>query len=226
MAQLNYDAVISVLKNYKGIGDSEAKLFSRLIQRQRFTIDDVKKILKDIKEKKANSRAYQLIDSLKKNELIDEIKKSNPKTYRPIHPRVLFNELKKEQEQFEDAFGVIEQAYETCGEAREESSNGTETYQNESMILSKIQELISSGYCVKKVVCNNWYMSSLLSNVSNKDYSKEKKDGTTNCVIFEKKNLRAIFLVIDITDLSGVSRKEGIFIPDSNFADCFCEKRC
>lgn len=217
MSQPDYSVVVEVLQNYKGLGESEAKLFVKLMERPRFTIDDVKTILKDIGEKKANSRAYQLLDSLKKNDLIDEIKKSNPKTYRPVHPRVVLEDIKKRHTGFEDSFGVIEQAYETFTDI-DGTESCVEIFSSETMMLSKIQDLIRRGYKIKKMVSNNGNITKLLSRVSKEDYSKQEETGDTDYIIFENKNEKLVFAVFNKSSVSGKNRKEAVCITDTAFA--------
>lgn len=223
--QNQYEVVEKVLKNYKGVGNSEAKLFTRLLERPKFTIDDVKTILKELKEKKANSRAYQLIDSLKKNELIDEIKKSNPKTYRPIHPRIILEVIQKEHAGFETAFGLLEQAYDSYSESTGEQNSCYESFSTEAMMLSKIQELLRRGFEIKKIVSSDDYLVSLLKKLNDKDYSKDKESGKANYIIFDKKGSKVVFILCTTENVKGNSKKEGLFIFDSDFVGYLHDKR-
>ncbi len=220
MAIPDYALVARIIARYKDVGEVEAKLFARLMERQRFTIENVKSILKELKEKKANSRAYQLLDSLKKNELIYEIKKSNPKTFRPIHPRVLLEELKDSHANFEESFGVIEQAYETFSDTNDEATSPIiEVFSTEPSISSKLQELINSGFVIKKIIHNDENILNLFKKISKSDLSKIKvSNGTTNYAVLEKKDQKISFILFNIETLRGPSHKEGLFITNSGFA--------
>jgi len=218
MAQSNYDSITKIVKNHFNLGLSEAKLFVRLMERKRFTLDDVKAILKEIKETKANSRAYQLVTALKKEDLIEEIKKSNPKTYKPMHPTIVYNKIKKEQEDLDTSFGIIEQAYETFVESGSDLTSCFDIVASEGMILNKLQELFLKGYAISRIVSNDAYMINLLAKVSDKNYTKLKEKGQANYAIFEKNRRdKVFFAVCNIAPLSGKTKKEAIFIFDNNF---------
>ncbi len=219
MVQPNYDSITKIVKNHFSLGISEARLFVRLMERKRFTLDDVKAILKEIKETKANSRAYQLVTALKKEELIEEIKKSNPKTYKPMHPTIVYNKIKKEQEGLDTSFGIIEQAYETFVESGGELTSCFDVVTSEGMILNKLQELFVRGYSISKIVTNDAHLINLLAKVSNKDFIKLKEKGQANYAIFEKnKRDKVLFAICNTSPVSGKTKKEGIFIFDTNFA--------
>lgn len=226
MVQPNYDGVTKIVKNHFNLGLSEARLFIKLMERKRFTLDDVKSILKEIKETKANSRAYQLVTALKKEELIEEIKKSNPKTYKPMHPTIVYNKIKKEQEGLDTSFGIIEQAYETFVESGSELSSCFDVVTSEGMILNKLQELFVRGYSISRIVSNDGNIINLLAKVSDKDYSKLKEKGQANYAIFEKnKRDKVLFAICSISPVSGKIKKEAIFIFDHNFTSELDGKR-
>src|SRR3989344_2057632 len=219
MAEPDYNLVAKLVRNHYNLGESEAKLFTRLMERKRFTLDDVKKILKDIKETKANSRAYQLINTLKKNELIEEIKKSNPKTYKPLHPTVVYQKIKTEKETFDNAFGVIQQAYETFNEEESEPTSCFDVVSSESMMVNKLQELVLKKFSISKIIYKDQYIIDLVKRITSEDLSKKQEKGQANYIIFEKdKKDKVLFVACSNISLSGKQKREWVLIFDSSFA--------
>ncbi|MFH1972646.1 MAG: hypothetical protein ABIJ18_04175 [archaeon] len=219
-----YNSFKKALQGLHGLSDEEADAFFLLCNNKIFCVNDVKKILVDIKaHKKSRSTAYNLVEKFVKVGLITQVNNGSKKQeYECVHPRAIYNELKIQLTHAEKELPELETSYET-------SDFKSQDPREKSKILKSENEIYSICYSLRDckidiVHDGSPIMTDFLERI--KDCGCVKK-GATNVIIFkndEKGDNCGVIELLKRTEKGAKVRLYGYLLYDEEKYNYFKKK--